>query len=83
MVKEIKVYTRPTCAPCQALKKFLTYKGMTYKEVNVDEDKNAETEAFTLSGVQMVPVTVVTMNDGHQEVISGYNLGKLAQLAKA
>lgn len=80
MVKEIKVFTRPTCAPCKMLKTYLSYKGLPYKEVNVDEDENAQAEAYNLSGRSMVPLTVVTQDDGTKKIISGYNLGELSQL---
>lgn len=83
MVKEIKVYTRPTCAPCKMLKSYLKYKGFSFEEMNVDEDSNAQAEAFSLSGLTMVPVTVVTLDDGNKEIISGYNLSKLSHLANA
>lgn len=80
MVKNIKVYTRTTCAPCKMLKSYLTFKGLDYSEVNVDESQSAMEEAYKLTGVSMVPVTVVENEDGSEEVISGYNLSKLASL---
>ena len=83
MVKEIKVFTRPTCAPCKMLKNYLTYKGLKYSEVNVDEDIAAQEEALSRSGLSMVPITVVTMDNGREEVISGYNISRLSQLANA
>lgn len=80
MVTEIKVYTRTTCAPCQTLKKWLNYKKLAFKEINVDEDNSAMDEVMRLSQMAMVPCTVVTMADNTKRVISGYNLGQLASL---
>lgn len=80
MVKDIKVYTRITCAPCKMLKSYLKYKGLTYQEISVDDDPTAMDEAYKLSGFSMVPVTVIEKTDGTKQVISGYNLGSLAKL---
>lgn len=80
MVKEIKVYTRTTCAPCKALKTWLNYKNLPFSEINVDEDQNAMSDVITLSQRQMVPCTIVTMQDNTQQIISGYNLTQLASL---
>lgn len=60
------------------VKKFLTAKGHSYEEVNLDQNPERQAEAQALSGALTVPVTVVTKHDDSQEVIVGYNLSKLA-----
>jgi glutaredoxin len=80
MVKEIKVYTRPSCASCNMLKSWLSHKGLAYKEVNCDQDKEAGNEVQRLSGLFMVPLTLVTRHNGTQAVISGYNPMQLSKL---
>lgn len=60
------------------VKKWLGAKGMTYEEVNLDDNPDRQKEAMELSGQLTVPVTVVTKQDDSREVIVGYNLGKLA-----
>lgn len=60
------------------VKKYLGAKGMTWDEVNLDEQPHRQAEALQLSGALTVPVTVVTKDDDTQEVIVGYNLAKLA-----
>lgn len=60
------------------VKKWLETKGLTWEEVNVEEFPDRAQEAFEISGQLAVPVTVVTKEDDEQEVIVGYNLGKLA-----
>lgn len=82
MVKNITVFTRTTCAPCKMLKSYLTYKGVNFSEVNVDEDREGMDKAYRLSGVAMVPVTLIEKDDGTQEIISGYNLGSLSKLVE-
>ena len=53
-------------------------KGHIYSEVNVEEFPDRRAEAIELSGAQTVPVTVVTKQDGSREVITGFNLARLA-----
>lgn len=76
MSKTVTVYTRTTCAPCQALKRFLSNKGVAYQEVNVDANPAEMDTVIKLSGFQMVPCTVVA-DGGAQRVIAGYNLASL------
>ena len=78
MVKNITIFTTNTCAYCVMVKKYLGAKGMTFEEVNLDEQPHRQAEAMNLSGVMTTPVTVVTKQDDSQEVIVGYNLSKLA-----
>lgn len=78
MAKDITIYTTNTCAYCVMVKKWLTTKGFTYNEVNLDESPERAQEALAVSGQMAVPVTVVTKDDDSQEVIVGYNLAKLA-----
>jgi len=78
MAKNITIYTTNTCAYCSMVKKFLTAKGKSYEEVNLDQEPARQQEALELSGALTVPVTVVTKEDDSQEVVVGYNLSKLA-----
>jgi glutaredoxin 3 len=78
MVKNITIFTTNTCAYCGMVKKYLTIKGMSYDEINLDEMPEKQKDAFALSGQFAVPVTVVTKVDDSQEVVVGYNLQRLA-----
>ncbi len=78
MVKNITIFTTNTCAYCGMVKKFLGTKGISYEEVNLDQNPERQQEAFAISGALTVPVTVVTKTDDTQEVVVGYNLAKLA-----
>jgi glutaredoxin len=60
------------------VKRYLGIKGITYEEVNLDQNPERQAEAMALSGVTTVPVTIVTKHDDSQEVVIGYNLAKLA-----
>jgi glutaredoxin len=78
MPKNITIYTTNTCAYCGMVEKWLTAKGFTYEEVNLDKNPERSQEALEISGQMAVPVTVVTKKDDSREVIVGYNLAKLA-----
>ncbi len=78
MAKKVTIYTTNTCAYCVMVKKFLSSKGQTYEEVNLDQDPSRQKEALDISGALTVPVTVVTKEDNSNEVVVGYNLSKLA-----
>ncbi len=78
MVKDVTIFTTNTCAYCVMVKKWLSAKGVSYKEVNVEEQPERQAEALAVSGQLAVPVTVVTRQDDSREVIVGYNLAKLA-----
>lgn len=74
----VKVYTKASCAPCQAVKRWLQQKGIAFEEKDISEPENAA-EAMKLSGYSIVPVVVVEKLDQLQ-VIAGLNYGRLAQL---
>lgn len=78
MAKNITIFTTNTCAYCGMVKKWLTSKGMSYEEVNLDANPERQKEALELSGALTVPVTVVTKEDDSQEVVVGFNLSRLA-----
>jgi len=60
------------------VKRWLTAKGATYNEINLDDSPELQQEALALSGALTVPVTVVTKADDSREVVVGYNLQQLA-----
>lgn len=78
MPKNVTVFTTSTCAYCPMVKKFLTAKGLSYDEVNLDEHPERQAEVLEISGALTVPVTVVTKDDESKAVVVGYNLAKLA-----
>jgi len=78
MVKNITIFTTNTCAYCVMVKRWLGAKGISYEEVNLDQNPERQAEAMQLSGALTVPVTVVTKADDSREVVVGYNLAKLA-----
>ena len=79
MAKTITVFTTNTCAYCMMVKKYLDSKGKPYDVVNLDDNPERQAEILELTGALTVPVTVVKDDEtNNQEVIVGYNMGKLA-----
>ncbi len=78
MPKNITIFTTNTCGYCVMVKKWLGAKGISYEEINLDQNPERQQEAMQVSGQLAVPVTVVTKADDSKEVIVGYNLAKLA-----
>lgn len=61
------------------VKKFVQSKGLTYDEVNLDQQPERQAEAYELSGALTVPITVIADTEKDtKEVVIGYNLAKLA-----
>ena len=77
MPKNVTIFTTNTCGYCGIVKKYLSAKGVSYDEVNLDQNPERQAEAMALSGVTTVPVTIVTKQDDSREVVVGYNLSKL------
>lgn len=78
MAKNITVYTSNSCAYCGMVKQYLKMKGADYSEVNIEEQPDRQAEMINMSGQARVPVTVVTKDDGSQDITVGYNLSKLS-----
>ncbi len=78
MAKDITIYTTNTCAYCVMVKRWIQTKGMSYNEVNLDDNPDRQREALAVSGALTVPVTVITKQDDSQEVVVGFNLAKQA-----
>jgi len=78
MTKNITVFTTSTCSYCPMVKRYLTSKGLTYDEVDLEKNPDRQAEVLKMSGALTVPITVVTRTDDSQQVIVGYNLQQLA-----
>lgn len=74
----IVVYSTGTCPFCGMLKTYLTEKGKTFTEKLVDTDEAAREEMMAASGGFLgVPFTVVILDGGTKETITGFDKGKL------
>lgn len=80
MAKIITIYTTTTCSSCNMVKTYLKAKGQDYQEINVDLNPAERQTAIDVSGGAMqVPITVVADEEsGQQDVMVGWNAGRLA-----
>ena len=63
-------------------KEFLTEKGVEYTEVDVAEDQDAALKMVEKTGNMGVPQTIITMDDGSEEVLVGFDADRLTELLK-
>jgi glutaredoxin-like protein NrdH len=75
-VRVTTVYTKYNCQPCRATKRKLEQLGVIFQEVNVEDDEQA-LDTIKAMGFLQAPVVVPP----HGEPWSGYNPGRLADLA--
>jgi glutaredoxin-like YruB-family protein len=74
-MKNVLLYTLPTCEWCNKTKEFLKTNGVIYKEVSVEGDESALNEIMNKSGQTGVPVL-----DIEGEIIIGFHEKKIAEL---
>jgi len=67
-MKNVAIYTTPTCTYCKATKEFFSQHSIKYQEYNVATDLDKRREMIEKSGQMGVPV--ITVDD---EVIVGYD----------
>jgi glutaredoxin len=74
---EVKIYSTSWCAFCRAEKRFLTEKGVEFKDVDVEADHKEAEAMMKLSGQMGVPYTVITKDDGSTVGILGFDQPRL------
>ncbi len=55
-MKNVTVYTTPTCGWCYRVKSYLTEKGVSYEEKDVSRDREAAMEMIKKTNQMGVPV---------------------------
>lgn len=73
-MKEVKIYTTPTCVYCKMTKKFFEEHGIKYQELNVAADAKAREDMVRISGQLGVPVITID-----NEVVIGYDPEELTR----
>jgi glutaredoxin-like YruB-family protein len=74
-VKQVTVYTTPTCSWCGTLKSYLNKNHIRYSEIDVSRDETAAQEMVRKSGQQGVPQTLIG-----GEMVVGFDKGKINRL---
>jgi glutaredoxin 3 len=73
---KIKIYSTTTCVYCKALKAYLKSKDVTYEEVLLDMQPEAVQASIDTCGSMGVPCTHITLDDGTEEKILGFDKAK-------
>jgi len=74
-VKNVTVYTTPSCSWCMTLKSYLRKNGVRFSEIDVSKDENAAREMLNKSGQKGVPQTSV-----NGSMVIGFDRQKLDRL---
>lgn len=74
-MKEVTIYSTPTCHFCHMAKDFFEDEGIAYTEINVAE--NQEKRAYMVERTGQMGVPVIEIDD---EVVVGFNEGKIKEL---
>jgi len=74
-IKQVIVYTTPTCSWCTTLKSYLDQQKVRYREINVAADTSAAESMFRKSGQQGVPQTEI-----NGQMIVGFDRARINQL---
>ncbi len=67
-MKEVKLYTTPTCPYCFMVKDFLKEKGVKFEEIDVSVDRDAAKRMIAKSGHMGVPQVEI-----NGKIIVGFN----------
>lgn len=74
-MKNVTIYSTPSCHFCHMAKDFFKEKNVTYTEFNVASDLEKRKEMVEKSGQMGVPVIIIG-----DELVVGFNKPKVAQL---
>lgn len=77
-MKEVKIYSTPTCHFCHMAKEYFDQKGVQYTDYNVAEDIEKRMEMVQKTGQMGVPVIDIA-----GEIVIGFNEAKIAELLAA
>ncbi len=75
----VTVYSTPTCPFCKLAKDFLRGKNVVFTAVDISTDQDKAQEMIKKSGQMGVPVISVVNDNGHEEIIIGFERDKLAR----
>ncbi len=74
-MKEIIIYSTPTCVYCEIAKEFFKEKGLEYTEYDVSSDSEKRQEMVEKSGQMGVPVIFIG-----EEMVIGFDRDKVSDI---
>jgi len=75
-MKNVVIYTTPTCSFCKMTKEFFKENKVDYTEYDVAADQQKAQEMIDKSGQMGVPVIVISEGD-KEEIVVGFDEAKL------
>jgi glutaredoxin 3 len=82
-MKNVSIYTTPTCKFCIKAKEFFKEKNVEYTEFDVSTDEEKKQEMIQKSGQMGVPVILISDTENPEtqaEMVIGFDEEKLSQL---
>ncbi len=79
---QVTVYSTPTCGYCKMEKEFLSENNIDFIEIDVAADEQAAQKMVEKTGQIGVPQTIITMDDGTEETLIGFDEERLRGLLK-
>ncbi|HLB50874.1 MAG TPA: glutaredoxin family protein [Patescibacteria group bacterium] len=75
----VTVYSTPTCPYCTMAKDYLKEHNIAYADIDVSQDHAAAESMIKKSGQMGVPVITIE-KDGKEDVIVGFDQGRMASI---
>ena len=79
-MSKVNIYSTPTCTYCNLAKQFFTENGVDYTEFDVAADIEKRNEMVEKTGQMGVPVLVFTKEDESEEIVVGFEEGKVKEI---
>jgi glutaredoxin 3 len=77
-MKQVTIYSTPTCTYCKAAKEYFTKNNVTYTEFNVASDETKRKEMIDKTGQLGVPVITIG-----ETVVVGFDQGAIEKALAA
>ena len=79
-MKNVKIYSTPTCGYCKMAKEYFTENSVAYTEYDVAADEEKRNEMITTTGQMGVPVIMIGDEGAAPEIVIGFDRSRLAEL---
>lgn len=56
MISKVTIYTTPTCHGCEVAKRYLSSRGVVFREIDITQDRQGLRDMVLMTGGRAVPV---------------------------
>ncbi len=77
-MKNVKIYSTPTCGYCKMAKEFFKENNIEFTDIDVSADDKIAEEMIHKSGQMGTPV-IILEKDGKEDVLVGFDREKLSE----